>query len=153
MPETTDRHAFPLLVPGQGQKDITHNEALAAMDAVLHPAVESLGESAVPAAPALGQSWVVSAGASGEWSGRQGQLAVWTSGGWRFSMPVEGMVLMHRASGQLYRLWEGAYRPVLPLVAPPAAIAPPAGGMVVDVEARLAVADILARLETLGLLA
>jgi hypothetical protein len=152
VPETTDRYSLPLLVPGQGQKDLTHNEALLCLDALLHPLVESIGEVTPPDAPQPGQCWIIGSGATGIWAGRDGALAFWTGGGWRFQPVVDGLSIQLRPDGQgmIYR--DGAFRPTLPLVAASASIAPPSGGTVVDAEARATLSAILGRLAALGFL-
>ncbi len=65
MLETTTRFAVPLLVAGQGQKDVTHNEAVLALEALAHPVVEDAGRTTPPASAAVGEAYVVGAGASG----------------------------------------------------------------------------------------
>jgi hypothetical protein len=149
--ETTARLALPLLVAGQGQKDITHNEALMGLDALLHPVVESLAAAVPPSSPLAGSCWVVASGATGAWQGEDGKLAVWTDGGWRHHVPVEGLMVRLRSSGQLYRFWGGVFAAELPLAAGAAVIPPPSGGGVVDSEAREAISAILERLFALGL--
>jgi hypothetical protein len=151
MAETTRRFALPLLVAGQGQKDITHNEALMGLDALLYPVVEAMGELTPPAAPEPGQSWVVGSSATGAWQGRDGTLATWSVGGWRHHPPVDGMMVRLRSSGQLHRFWAGSFVAELPLATGAVTIPPPTGGAVVDVEARAAIAAILGRLVALGL--
>ena len=151
MTETTPRFALPLLVAGQGQKDITHNEALIGLDALLYPVVEAMGDTSPPVAPEPGQSWVVAVGAIGAWLGRDGTLATWSVGGWRHHLLVDGMMVRLRSSGQLHRFWAGSFVPELPLAAGAATIPPPTGGPVVDAEARAAIAAIVGRLVALGL--
>ena len=99
MSETSARFALPLIMPGQAQKELFHNEALAAIDAALHAAVEGAPQAAPPAAPVEGQCWLVGPDATGAWTGRDGSLAAWTSGGWRFVTPQPGMCAWDGAAG------------------------------------------------------
>ncbi|HLZ79899.1 MAG TPA: hypothetical protein VKQ09_11235 [Sphingomonas sp.] len=39
MSDATTRFALPLIAPGQAQKELFHNEALARVDALLQPSV------------------------------------------------------------------------------------------------------------------
>ena len=164
MGETTSRHALPLLQPGQAQKEMWHNEALALADALLHPLAE--GEAVSPPAdPAPGVCWLVAADATGAWAGQSGRLACWTSGGWRFAAPSEGMTVWRRDAALPARYtgagWElgaldGAVLRIggVPVVgARGAAIAGPAGGAVVDAEARAVLGAVLGALRSHGLIA
>lgn len=164
MGETTDRHALPLLQPGQAQKEMWHNEALAMADALLHPLAE--GEAAVPpAGPAPGQCWLVAAGATGAWAGHGGALACWTTGGWRFCAPSEGMTVWRRDANCFAR-FDGntwllgridavtlAIDGVTVVRAQQPAIAPPSGGAAADAEARGCINQILNALIAHGLIA
>jgi hypothetical protein len=165
MTELSDRLKMPLLAAGQAQKEVTHNEALAMADMLVQPVVMSVAPASVPASPSIGQCWIVGTGATGAWSGKDGHLACWTSGGWRFSQPFVGMSAWSLADATLVRrsanAWVigasnaksyavdgiqlvGAQRP---------AIAPPTGGTVIDTQARIAIAAILDTLRTHGLIA
>lgn len=165
MTTTTARHELPLLVPGQAQKEMFHNEALAAIDMLLHAAVESVGLDAPPVAPEHGRTWVVGAAPSGDWIGRAHHLASWTSGGWRFAPPVRGMSVAVGAAG-LRAAWDGtrwaigvveAERFVVAgtqvVGAQNPAITDPVGGSAIDAEARAALSAILTTLRTHGLIA
>lgn len=142
MPETaTARHALPNLFVGQSQKEITHNEALARIDALLHPVIEA--ELATPPTPSVaaddGKCWLIASSATGLWSGKERQIARWSAGSWRFLRPVEGTALCDKNSGKRRFYIDGLWTA-------PAAIADPAGGAVIDVEARAALVAILQHL-------
>ena len=87
----SDRLKLPMLAAAQAQKEVTHNEALALADIAVQAVVQSVGPVAVPASPVVGQCWIVGAEPTGAWTGRAGAIAAWTSGGWRFVLPFEGM--------------------------------------------------------------
>lgn len=143
MPDTvTARLALPLIAPGQAQKEMTHNEALAALDLMVQPCVLASGVDTPPADPVVGDCWIVGATPTGAWTGHSGALAGWTAGGWRFAAPREGMIAWVAAASALARYAAGAWT-VAPAVA---TIAPPAGGAVVDAEARSAIDAIRAAL-------
>ena len=163
MTEATARFALPLLVAGQAQKEIFHNEALAAIDGALHPCVEGAPLAEPPPSPFVGQVWIVSAEAGGDWAGQSDSLAVWTSGGWRFVAPVPGLLAWNKISGVWMR-WTGAVwsEGTLPatalviggqqVVGPRLQEVPsPSGGTIIDAEARAAIDGLIATLKSHGL--
>jgi hypothetical protein len=107
MTDLSARFALPFLLPGQAQKEVFHNEALATIDAALHGSVEEGPLSEPPAFPEPGESWIVSLGASGAWEGRDHALACFTQAGWRFVAPVPGMCIWNKAAGH-WIYWSGA---------------------------------------------
>lgn len=159
----TPRFALPFISPGQAQKELLHNEALQTVDMLLACAVEELPRASPPETPEIGSCYIVAAEAVGDWAGREGCLAAYSSGGWRLIAPREGMTVYVRASGVfgLYRTgsWEfGAVRcsslivegeQVVGPQSPP--IASPAGGATIDSAARAAIDQILAALRSHGL--
>ena len=106
MSNATDRFQLPFILPGQAQKELFHNEALARLDAALHPAVEEAPLAVVPGAPVPGQSWIVTDGATGAWAGKDGQLATFTESGWRFIAPQPGMAAWNKQVG-LWLIYDG----------------------------------------------
>lgn len=152
MTETTARLALPLLIAGQGQKDVTHNEALVALDCLLNAVVESRVLLQPPTSPPLGRCWLVPAAPSGAWVGQTGLLACWTSGGWRFLASFEGQQIWVRDEQVSLRKVAAQWIVAVPKGAPAAALSSPTGGSTVDIEARQAIAGLLQRLVGLGLL-
>ncbi len=165
MTETTDRLALALIAPGQAQKEMTHNEALARLDIMVQAVVQTAGPPTVPENPMLGQCWIVGVGAGGVWVGRDGAIAAWTAGGWRFVTPFEGMtawsvadsmqVIRRGANWIIGEVNAQQVRvnnvPVLTVRQP--AIATPIGGTMIDGESRSAITAILGVLRTHGLIA
>ncbi|WP_210528732.1 DUF2793 domain-containing protein [Rubellimicrobium arenae] len=114
MPATTPRLSLPYLQPSQAQKHVTHNEALQLLDAVVQLRVLGFGATTPPAAPAAGDVHALGPGATGDWSGQDGRLALWDGTGWQFLSPRDGWRAWDRGAQQL-RVWtEGAWAPVAP---------------------------------------
>lgn len=165
MMDMTARLALPLLSAGQSQKEVFHNEALQRIDACLAPCVIGAASATPPASPAVGDCYVVGSAATGAWAGKAGSLAAFTEGGWRFIAGREGLRLW--VSGQNVEAvfhggaWEfGSLRGAqvviggVPVVgAQQGAIAGPAGGSVIDSQARATLGQILVALRAHGLIA
>lgn len=81
---------MPLLDAAQAQKHVTVNEALSRADALGARRVERRDLAAPPAGPADGEVYVVGPGGTGDWAGRDGELALYLNGGWEFLMPWDG---------------------------------------------------------------
>lgn len=143
----TGRHRLPLLAVSQAQKEITHNEALAVIDALLHPVVEGvLSTAPVVADVDVGKCWLVGTAATGIWATHKNEIAVSIGGGWRYIVPIDGMRIWNRSSErQLFRI--GSQWANVPSVPNPTA------GSVVDVEARAALTSILQYFRLIGMFA
>ena len=143
----TGRHRLPLLAVSQAQKEITHNEALVMIDALLHMAVEA-ASSAIPAVTDndIGKSWIINGTPTGAWASKAGQIACWIGGSWRFILPHEGMWVWNKSTRRQSLFISGQWT-----TAP--AIPNPVGGAAVDSEARAALSAILQYLRLLGILA
>ncbi|WP_179378101.1 DUF2793 domain-containing protein [Jannaschia marina] len=90
MSENTQILSLPLIQGGQAQKHITHNEALRALDALVQPVVFDIDRTTPPTLPDEGDRHIVAAGASGEWTGQDGSIAVREGDAWQFYAPAEG---------------------------------------------------------------
>jgi Protein of unknown function (DUF2793) len=143
-PSTTPNIGLPLLFAGQSQKEFFVNQALVILDALAHGTViASLPQP--PATSSDGDCYRISSLATGDWSGRADQIAIRIGGSWHFADPAEGMILFDRAASRWIWFrsgWQSALAPSLP-----------AGGAVIDVEARALLATLVQSLQSVGLLA
>ncbi len=89
MPDT-NRLGLPLLAPAQSQKHVTVNEGLARLDALTQLELTSIGATTPPGSPVEGEAHGVGAGATGDWAGQDGMLALFLNGGWAFLSPAAG---------------------------------------------------------------
>jgi hypothetical protein len=164
MSEASARFDLPFIIPGQAQKEMFHNEALARIDAALHAVVEVPPLIQPPEVPEVGQSWILGSAPVGAWEGKADQLATWTAGGWRFVAPVPGMAVWCKSecvtlqwSGTGWTLGAIACRRIevggQQVVGDrQPAVPSPSGGTIIDAEARSAIAAITAALMSHGLI-
>lgn len=136
------RNALPYLFAAQAQKEVTVNEALARIDALLRPAVEG-ANAAPPASPVEGECWIVGTAAEGAWEGHDGELASYCAGSWLFTTPDAGTAVYHKAAGIVLR-WNNGWQSL----ALPAA---PSGGATVDQEARACLTTLIDSLRQAGI--
>ncbi len=132
------------MLAGQAQKEFFVNEALCLLDA-LHARAVTASQPAPPASAADGACYRVTATATGAWAGQENCLAVRVAGAWHFVAPAEGMVVFDRAATRLV-IFRSQWQPA-------AVVAVPAGGTVIDVQARSALTALIAAPQTMGVLA
>lgn len=91
---------LPYIQPSQAQKHVTHNEALASLDALVQAAVKGRTLATPPAAPQTGDAWLVApSGAVNAWAGQENALTWWDGAGWRFAAPRPGWTVYDLAEG------------------------------------------------------
>jgi hypothetical protein len=82
--------SLPLLQSAQAQKHVTVNEALTRLDALVQLRLQSVAVLNPPVDAADGQAWAVPVGATDEWSGQDGRIAIRDNGGWVYAAPLAG---------------------------------------------------------------
>ncbi len=102
----TNRLALPRIDAAQAQKHVTHNEALALIDALVHLSVIARNAVAPPVSPAEGERYLVGAAPTGAFAGHAGALAVFDDGAWRFLAPRKGWRTYVEAEGR-FLLFDG----------------------------------------------
>ena len=164
MSDASPRFSLPFILPGQAQKELFHNEALVIVDTLLHTAVESNALASPPPAPLPGRSWIVADAATGAWTGRAGEIATWTEGGWRFIAPADGLAVWDKATATRLHWtgtsWSSGELSATKIVvaglqvvgARQPAVPSPSGGTIIDAEARGALAAVIVALRSHGLI-
>ncbi len=93
MTQTSARLSLPYIMPGQAQKHVTHNEALRALDALLHVSVIARGVSAPPPLVNEGDFYLISADPLEAFAGYANHITGFVDGAWMFYPPVQGLIV------------------------------------------------------------
>ena len=138
--------------------------ALQILDVLVAGAVAGLPLASPPASPVIGNCYIVAGSPTGAWAGHAQQLAAYTSGGWRFVAPRDGMSV-YVVSNQGTAVYHGGSWEVgtlngsqlfvdgLKVVGSRgSAIVAPTGGTTIDSEARTAIGQILIEMRLHGLI-
>ena len=101
--DETHRHAFPLLAAAQAQGHLIHNEALVAIDALLHPVIAAFGVNEPPEGVSPPHAVTVGGAPTGLFEGQAGRIASLTDAGWRFYDAPDGMLAYSVPDGTFMR--------------------------------------------------
>lgn len=115
---TSPALGLPWIASQQDQPEVSHNEALLLIQALL---VGVLGlQNAPPGSPAAGDSYIVGTAGSGAWTGHDNQITIWDGSSWKFVpgyttagavIPMgathEGIVVWRKDSNALW-VWTGS---------------------------------------------
>ena len=108
MSDATPHLGLPLIAASQAQKHVTHNEALALLDALVQLACLDKDLAAPPPGPAEGDRYLVTADApGGAWAGLAGQVVRYADGVWTGAAPRAGWLAWLVDEADLY-VFDGA---------------------------------------------
>ena len=108
MSDATPLLGLPLIAASQAQKHVTHNEALALLDALVQLACLDKDLAAPPPGPAEGDRYLVTADApGGAWAGLAGQVVRYADGIWTGAAPRAGWLAWLVDEADLY-VFDGA---------------------------------------------
>lgn len=88
MPNNTNRLGLPYILQSQAQKEVTHNEGLNILEAMLSTVTIDVA-NAPPASPANGDLYIVGTSPSGAFVGKAHKLAQYQVSGWVFYNPFK----------------------------------------------------------------
>lgn len=99
---------LPFIAQQQATPEVTHNEALTMLAALLYGATAL--QNAPPGSPSAGDSYICGTSPTGAWAGKANCIAVYTSGGWRFvpGFDSNGSQIAPGAGQEGLRVWNKA---------------------------------------------
>jgi hypothetical protein len=84
------RLGLPLLQAAQAQKHVTVNEALVLLDGLTQLSFLSVSIQTPPGLASDGDCYALPIGSVNDWQGRDGEIAIYSNGGWVFATPQTG---------------------------------------------------------------
>ena len=103
---TTTHLSVTLVETAQAQKEVTVNEALKRVDAILNTSAKDKDLATPPGSPAAGDVYIVAASPTGAWTGHAGHIAYYDQT-WQFIVPNEGMTLWVADEDAFYAYFGG----------------------------------------------
>lgn len=100
--DATTKLDLPIIMPAQAQKHVTHNEALNVLDVVTQLSAESRSLVTPPETPVEGTTYLIGSNGTGEWEGREAQVACFQNGAFVYFDPKEGWRCFVRDEAALF---------------------------------------------------
>ncbi len=97
----TNNLKITLLEQSQAQKEITINEGVSIIDAILNRGVIDKDLSTPPGSPSSGDLYIVGSSPTGSWAGQAKKIA-WFNQVWNFISPNEGMHIWVNDENKIY---------------------------------------------------
>lgn len=107
MPRTSaDVTGFYPFVTGDSSGEAHFNAAMRQLDMIVQASVIDKDLTAPPGSPSDGDCYYVASGATGDWSGQDGNLAQWFDdpGEWLFANAAPGYVMWVQDESAFYRV-------------------------------------------------
>jgi hypothetical protein len=106
----TQHLSLPLLAANQAQKELSINEALVIIDALLNNYASKININNPPANVVNGELYIIGDAPTGEWKNKVNYLAYFFNG-WRFIKPNPGLDIWVSEENSLYRFIDNKWQP------------------------------------------
>lgn len=100
---------IPFIDQQQAQPEVTHNDALLVMQALLNGVI-SRGLNTPPVSPTIGDSYIIGSAATGAWAGRDNGVTIFDGSSWKFipGNDDSGTPIVMGARQEGLRAWNNA---------------------------------------------
>ena len=99
---STTKLGLTTMTASQSQKHVTFNEALFQLDKIVQLAVIDKDLSTPPGSPTTGDTYIVGGSATGDWLGKENNIASYDGDGWVFFAPNDGWFCWVDDENELY---------------------------------------------------
>lgn len=89
----TSNLGLPFIEAAQAQKHVTHNEALRHLDVRVQARINNRTTTSPPSSPAPSDAYLVAATASGDWTGKENQIAAYQDNAWAYYPVGKGHIV------------------------------------------------------------
>jgi len=103
----TPRLKLPYIAQGQAQKEVTHNDALNRLDALVDLYLLDRYINTPPSSPSDGDAYITGDSPTGAWSGHPYKIATVLDGAWRIFDPFKGL-RAYVADEEVFVVWDGS---------------------------------------------
>ena len=104
--ETTLRHSYPFIMPGQSLRYLTFNNAMQRLDTLQNLSLSGLAVNTPPTEPAIGSCYDVGFEPIEVFSNHGGEIASYSTNGWTFFGKVKGMTAFNLETGE-FLIYDG----------------------------------------------
>lgn len=104
----TNRLGLPFLAAAQAQKHVTVNDALRMLDGIVQATIFDTRPNP-PAGQPAGRCFIVASGGTAEWTGWDGDIAMWADGTWYRIIAAEGFRVWDSSADELLVHTGGAW--------------------------------------------
>lgn len=106
---TTNHLGITTVSAAQSQKEVTINNAIKQIDALLNSGVEDMTHTAPPMSPVEGTNYIIAATATGAWAGLEDYIALYYDSGWHYIEPNQGAMIWNNDDSSMYVYDNGAW--------------------------------------------
>jgi hypothetical protein len=104
---TTPNLGIAYIDSGVPQPEVTHNDAMRRLDALVQIIVQDRDLASPPGSPSDGQCWIVASSPTGAWAGHTNHVLAWQDNAWRSYVPKVGWRAYVVDEGKLLT-WSGS---------------------------------------------
>lgn len=105
----TKNLAFKTIIQNEANTHLTYSEFVTLMDIILANVI-NITTTAPPGSPTEGDAYIIAATATGDWTGKENQIAIWHNLAWRYIVPAVGLSIWDTTTKLKYTWYDSAWK-------------------------------------------
>lgn len=103
----TPKLGLSIMAASQSQKHVTYNESIYRLEIATQTSAINATTTSPPGSPSEGDTYIIATPAMGDWTGREGDIAAYLGGQWRYVTPHAGFICYDQSSSG-HLTWDGS---------------------------------------------